>query len=518
MADPHQQLRTLIAERGGPLPALGYRPALPPSKIFKGFSGARLATLTGEAAQYAQAYPALGHSAAASKLEPGALAGSALITSGEQGVPVGAIAGLLAASLNTIFSGRPKNLATEDVGRRLESNPNPVLSRLGAEIVALAQSGHVLSSKSDLQRFFQPAIVQAVNSLVSQGFPKSQISALVRGAVYSQRIAEIPRALPQAIRPPAATTRPVAAGGSFAPRAGFRVIRPPARFGSIAPAEAAAVSTPYEPLTPPVAMIDSQSVLSRYPWLTHLVQTLSIEKAGEAALKLLRHEYLSNAEFGALAGAIIGSFAGQPGLGAAVGVTAGQAVDALQEIAARYLHQPLSSLLSPVSLNAYNVLQRGVSQPGPVPAPQPAMPPPPGPGEPGPLPPFQPQQFIPPPGGEPPTPPIVNQPAPCPSGNCPGQPGQPGDCSTPDSPIGALARQLVNCPTFQDQMQKTFRVTQKPGEPPTLTVPQPLCLCCDSAEDLQVYVSSGGIRGNCIQIAEPQGTLIPSASQPQLGG
>ena len=514
MGDPHSQLRTLIAERGGPLPALGYRPALPPLPKFTGPNSV-LANRTARAAQIARFFPSVGHSSAPSKIEPGALAGSSLML-GEQGVPVGAILGLLAGSLNSIFSGRPKSLATQDVGRRLEANPNPIISHLGAEIVALAQSGHVLSSRSDLQRFFTPVIQTAISQLVDSGFPKEGVTQAIRSAVFSPQLPEarLPASLPAALT----------ARQGFSPRPGYRVIRPPAQYGTVSAAEAAAVSSPYEPqqqtpFTPPPPTVDSRSVMQRFPWLERAVRNLAIERAGEAGLKLLRGQALSNIEFGALAGTLIGSFAGEPLLGAQIGIESGAAVDALQEIASRYFHQPLQRMIPQAAEPALLALQQG--QPPSPAAPPPLSSQPTGRSEPNPLAHqpgepggggFQPQQFRP---ENPPPPPEIplmenqNQPQPCPTGNCPGQTGQQGDCSTPDSPIGALARQLVNCPTFQGEMRKKFRVTQKPGEPPTLTVPQPLCLCCDSAEDLQLYVSSGGIRGACIQVAEPQGTLIP---------
>lgn len=90
------------------------------------------------------------------------------------------------------------------------------------------------------------------------------------------------------------------------------------------------------------------------------------------------------------------------------------------------------------------------------------------------------------------------------------------DCTTPTSALGELARQLWNCPTFQQQLKDKLTVTQEPGKPPTLGFKEPVCLCCDSAEDLRLYAMSGGVNGSCVMTQgigaqELEQTLISNA-------
>lgn len=97
----------------------------------------------------------------------------------------------------------------------------------------------------------------------------------------------------------------------------------------------------------------------------------------------------------------------------------------------------------------------------------------------------------PPPAPPPPAQPTTQFPAPQPAGE--------GDCTSPTSALGELARSLWNCPTFLQNLKDKLTVTQEPGKPPTLSFKEPVCLCCESEEDLRIYAATGGVQGNCVQ-------------------
>lgn len=512
------QLQTALAERGGALPALGFVPGRPQRGIPRGGGGVGFA-----------AGPAAGGAAAGtftSAIATGALlGGEAGLLGGPAGAAVGAVVGsvvgLLAGFLSGgIFSGRPTAQATAEIGARLAANSNPILANLGRGIESLASRGFVLSSRSDIQREFAPLVGAAVRQLEANGYPVSTAHQLVRNAVYNpsrpiaaapvlparpvvggRMVAPLPSAGAQGVRP--------AIAPPIAPRPGYRVIRPPPEFTTLSSAQAAAAPSPYAPSGVAEAGLIGvpRTILERYPWLRRAIALFGIERAGVAVEKLLRGESLNNQEFGALAGTIIGGIAGDPLLGAQVGVEAGVAVDTLNEIAHQYLGRPLDQLLTRQGQEELQTLRRPQPQPS-IPLSQQC---PPGShqcvtdtecerygrcapdGNPvqmvyqrgGQLQPQQPQLYRPRP-----------QPEECP--DCPKVAKQ-GDCSEPDSPIGQLAKQLVNCPTFQRELSDKLHIRQRPGEKPTLEIARPICLCCDSVDDLEQYVSSGGVRGKCVQ-------------------
>jgi hypothetical protein len=484
MPTPQQQLQTAIAERGGALPALGFVQGRPQRGIPRGGGG-------GVGFGYG---PAAAGAAGGQLLTGALLGGEAGSLGGPVGAVVGSVVGLLAGFLSGgLFAGRPKAQATAQIGARLAGNSNPILANLGRGIELLASQGFVLSSRSDIQREFAPIVAAAVRELEANGYPVSTAHQLVRSAVYNPS-----QPIPAAPMMPA---RPVVAGRvsppspAAAPRAGYRIIRPPAALASIAPAQAAAVVSPYAPTAGGVAEAGllgvPRTILDRYPWLRKAIAAWGIEQAGEAVMKLYRGEPLTNQEFGALAGSILGGLAGDPLLGAQVGLEAGVAVDTLNEIAHQYLGKPLDALLTRQGQDALQTLRvrpQPAAQPQPLllERPQPAAQPQPQPQlyRPQPQPSGQPQLYRP-------------QPQPCPDGGCPE--AQRGDCSEPDSPIGQLAKQLVNCPTFQRELSDKLHIRQRPGEKPTLEIARPICLCCDSVDDLEQYVSTGGVRGKCVQ-------------------
>lgn len=497
------QLQTALAERGGALPALGFVAGRPQRGIPRGGGGVGFA-----------AGPAAGSAAAGtftSAIATGALlGGEAGLLGGPAGAAVGAVVGsvvgLLAGFLSGgLLAGRPKAQATAEIGARLAANSNPILANLGRGIESLAARGFVLSSRSDIQREFAPLVGSAVRQLEANGYPVSSAHQLVRNAVYnpSRPIPAVPilparpvvagRVSPVAPLP-ATSQRAPSGGPAIQPRQGYRVIRPPAEFATLSSAQAAAAPSPYAPTGVAEAGLIGvpRTILERYPWLRKAIALFGIERAGVAVEKLLRGDSLNNQEFGALAGTIIGGIAGDPLLGAQVGVEAGVAVDTLNEIAHQYLGKPLDQLLTRQDQDALQTLRvrpQPAAQPQPLllERPQPTAQP-------------QPQLYRPqpqlPPGGQP----QLYRPQPQ-DGECPDCPkvAKQGDCSEPDSPIGQLARQLVNCPTFQRELSDKLHIRQRPGEKPTLEIARPICLCCDSVDDLEQYVSSGGARGKCVQ-------------------
>lgn len=480
-------LQIALVERGGPLRALGYIPGVAERGIPRGGGGGGFPL--GPSPIPAAAVAAL-ITAACPECSPAAAAAAAAILS--------IAGGLLTGSM---FAGRPRNAATIEIGARLAANANPFLASLGREIVALGREGYILSSRADIQRRFAPLVARAVRELEANGYPPSVAEQLVRDAVFNPQapIAAAP-VLPPPVLPPGRV------GAPAAPRPGYRIVTPPAEFGTIPQAQAAALPTPYEAAVAPGV---PRAILDRYPWLRKAFVLYGIEQAGTAVEKLLKGENLDNEEFGALAGTLIGALAGPEGAlaGSQIGVEVGVAVDTLDEIAHHYLGQSLDELLSAAPRAALNLL-RGqpaapVSPPPPLPSPQPTttreLAPPPFPELPPPTPARQrPIPQLPPP--------IIAQPPSAPP--CPGCPPPEPTCQDESSPIGQLAKQLVNCPTFQNELRDKLRIRQRPGEKPSLEVAQPICLCCDSVDDLEQYVSSGGARGRCTQVAAADASML----------
>ena len=472
-------LQTLLAERGGPLPALGFRPPIKiPGGGTSGPLNAPSPTLT--------LYPGGPVQGLAALLGGG---------NGESGVPViSEITNFLANLIPTIplGGGRPKRAATLAAAQRLIESGSPALVALGRGIEALAERG-VVASSPQFGRAIQPLVARAVGALAAQGYNPQD----VKKAIYSvfQRGApavEIPPALPPAPRP--AGLRP-----------GYRVIRPPAEVATIAPSEAAAVASPYageaasvaavgESAAPAAAMAVPASALPG--WLQTAVRYLGLEQAGVAAVRLLRGENLTLPEFGALAGIIVGAYAGDPRFGAEVGLGAGEAVAQLDAIARDYIGHSLDELLGQAARSTLARLRAAITpQPAPAPAPearqievQPQR-------APAPLPNRLPVQPEPQPLARP-----------CPT--CP--PPGPQDCP-PE--VQLLLSQIENCPPeilrqIGDKILNNYSVVQRPGRPPEIVPKVPVCLCCDSAADFNAYVESNGAQGACQQVVGADASIV----------
>jgi hypothetical protein len=506
-------LQTLLAERGGPLPALGFRPPIKiPGGGTSGPLNAPSPTLT--------LYPGGPVQGLAALLGGG---------NGESGVPViSEITNFLANLIPTIplGGGRPKRAATLAAAQRLIESGSPALVALGRGIEALAERG-VVASSPQFGRAIQPLVARAVGALAAQGYNSQD----VKKAIYSvfQRgapAAEIPPALPPAPRP--AGLRP-----------GYRVIRPPAEVATIAPSEAAAVASPYageaasvaaagESAAPAAAMAVPASALPG--WLQTAVRYLGLEQAGVAAVRLLRGENLTLPEFGALAGIIVGAYAGDPRFGAEVGLGAGEAVAQLDAIARDYIGHSLDELLGQAARSTLARLRAAITpQPAPAPAPearqievQPQPAPAPAPEarqievqpQPAPAPAPEARQIeVQPQPAPAPLPnrlPVQPEPQPlarpCPT--CP--PPGPQDCP-PE--VQLLLSQIENCPPeilrqIGDKILNNYSVVQRPGRPPEIVPKVPVCLCCDSAADFNAYVESNGAQGACQQVVGADASIV----------
>lgn len=356
----------------------------------------------------------------------------------------------------------------------------------------------------------------AVGNPLLGGLIGAGIGALV-GAVetlFGSSSEAKPTRLPQtAPRPPVPRFAPVSELAQAAQAAGLRPDFKVFDMGAVttAPRTRAPVAAA-QPVPPPAA----PSILSR------LRQGGGLVAAGEALDRLLRGQSVSATEFGALAGAVLGSFLGPEGTpigalqGAAIGDVVGQVVTELERLAVQHFGKPLDQLLSEQGRRALTALEHALAGQPPVhisfppvgplpqplevaprqPVPQPLEVAPRRPVQPLEVLPRQPVQLLP---QRPPVQPVQPfQPAPRPLETLPAE--QPGDCTTADSPVGQLARLLVNCPTFQDELRNKFKVSQRPGRPPEIVIAEPVCLCCDSEQDLQSFMESGGRLGGCTQV------------------
>lgn len=540
-------LQAAITERGGPLPALGFAPAPTLPAIPRGGGGSnQLDALLALLKPTTTPNPF------------GAFSATKLPGINEiPGISYIGIAGALAATLasllgGSLFSGRPKDQATIEIGARLAEAPSPVLKKLGAQIIAAGQQGKVLSSKADLLSTFEPLILAAIQALIAEGIPPSSAQGFVMQGVFNPGAPlPTPPTLPRPLVPPspafpfpgepgappptvfynAPTQVPVGAATVSAqggPRGtglkqNYRIILAPPEFG--APPSAAQAIVP--PLAAAAAVAPSSlpmvpaSVLPT--WLQPLLRFAGVEQSMSGVLKLLRGGNLTAEEFGSLAGLAVGTFAGNPVAGAAVGLEVGAAVGQLDHIAQDYFGSSLDRLIGQFGLSSYQLARALVGQGGgnipltPPLAPQPPTPPAIPPPPPPPLAP-QPRQpeLLPPPPPREPLPPLAPQPfqpalqpippqapqPPCPSGNCP----EPEPCP-PE--VRELVKQLTDCPpeVLQPLLQR-IQVHQEPGKKPSLQIKQPICLCCESTDDLNQYVGSNGALGQCVQVQGAEASML----------
>lgn len=562
-ADLTQRARTAlqlaVTERGGNLPALGFRPGYSVAGISRGGGGPGFNPLS---------------IFGPSQVPPGSLSPLGLFGTAEGGLAysvVPDIALALAGIVESLFGGRPKNQATEEIGARLEQTSSPALKALGAAIYDLAQQGIVLSSRVDLQRYFQPLIQRAVLALQNEGYPAVYAKQLVLGAVYnpSASIPAIPT-LPQPLVPqPSATQaqlQPLPVGNSGL-RPGYQIREVPSEVTN-APSTA-----PPPPVSPSgggglasqlvgMGAAAAQGMRGRLApvaalpaWTGRAAQKVAtvagLEQAATAVLNLLKGKDIDAEQFGSLAGLIVGAFAGDPAFGAKVGLEVSAAVNELDHFTKDYFGVSLDQILDHFGQQIYSKVKDAIGNlihqffgQAPVAPAAPLY--------------FQPQTHFPrtnagqggcgagyhlAPDGEDcvsdtiqeqgcdggcpeqPPPPLGTQPAyhpiqpPPPLGTqpayqpIPSQQPQPADCTQPDSPLGRLARQLWNCPTFQNELRNKLQVKQRPGQKPTIDIKQPICLCCESTDDLTEYVNSGGAMGNCTQVQGGQAELVPVGGQ-----
>lgn len=526
-------LRTLIAERGGALSALGYRPALAP--IISGFgtpAGAGLLRrflLNPKVAEYgaggAVAGGAIGAAiGAAGGAEAGGAAGGppgVLIGAG-----IGAAVGEIAALIQSATSGRPKAQATRQAIGILTASNNPSVRAVGIALARALQRGAVLSSPSGAA-LIGPALHRAVSALAAQGYNRDQVFQLFSNAfrggasIVPGRAATLPRA--------------IVGRGQVNLKPGYR-IHDLRGMGAIAPAELAGAPSPYQeapaPESPPfpagqtapvaavvraaapVAELTPTVPAGQLGLVSRAAQFFGVEQAGTAVYRLLHGEPLDAEQFGSLAGVIIGGLAGDPLAGAQVGLEAGAAVQYLDRIATQYFGRSIDSMLGQAGQAALQALRARLA-PQPAPIPTPAPQPAPGPQEivtqPQPVGTLAQQErqivermLARQPGGQPEPQPLTRQietqPQPTPQ---PLLTHQPGGCYSEEQ-----MRELVDCPNFQRALLDRLEIVQLPGQRPEISVKEPVCICCDSVQDLRDYVATNGARGKCTQAAAPQTELV----------
>lgn len=344
---------------------------------------------------------------------------------------------------------------------------------------------------------------------------------------------------------PLPTRGPGAPPQNLALPGGYRVITPPAAVGTL-PARPSGVGvrvaapsimppTPRLLPAPPISGVAPAPIPETAPGggylpqrglLMQAIQLLGLVEAGRALRALVLGQSLSGSEFGALAGAILGAFVEDPAAGAKIGASIGAVMDALNALSVGQTGQTIDHWLSTGARDLWATLraQPTVQPPQPPIVGQPVQPPqgPPlqgqpeqPPGYPPPMPPARQPPFYPPsqppppsfmpPGRQPPfypppaerippMPPQQGGPPPCPT--C--APVQEGDCP-PE--VQHLVEQISNCPpTMLQKLFDRLQIRQKPGQRPVIEVREPVCLCCDSSQDLEDWTSSGGVRGSCVQV------------------
>jgi hypothetical protein len=220
---------------------------------------------------------------------------------------------------------------------------------------------------------------------------------------------------------------------------------------------------------------------------------------------------------GAVVGGILGGLLGQPVAGAQAGAKLGEVAELARQEAAKYLPtpRPLPAMIPAAQFGRPQQPQPVQPQPQPqFVQPQPVQPQPqpqfvqPQPVQPQPQPQFvQPQPVQPQPQPQFVQPQPV-QPQPQPTGEVPclecGQPPAALENCPPEA--RAAYQTLVDCGAVQlltQEIMKKIRVVQRPGHPPVLVQAEPVCLCCDSETDMQVYQETNGQQGKCVLVRSP---------------
>jgi hypothetical protein len=217
---------------------------------------------------------------------------------------------------------------------------------------------------------------------------------------------------------------------------------------------------------------------------------------------------------GGVVGGIVGGLFGQPVAGAQAGAKLGEVAELARQEAAKYLPKPPRPLPAMIPASQFGRPQPVQPQPQPVqPQPQPVQPQPqfvqpqPQPVQP------QPQFVQPQPQPVQPQPQFV-QPQPQPVQPHPQPTEQPClECGQPPAVLEncppearAAYQTLVDCGAVQlltQEIMKKIRVVQRPGHPPVLVQAEPVCLCCDSETDMQLYQETNGTQGKCVLVRSP---------------
>ena len=209
---------------------------------------------------------------------------------------------------------------------------------------------------------------------------------------------------------------------------------------------------------------------------------------------------------GGVVGGILGGLFGQPLAGAQAGAKLGEAAELARQEAAKYLPTPRPL---PPMIPASQFGRPQQPQPQPLVQPQPVQPQPqpqfvqPQPVQPQPQP-----QFVQPQPVQPqPVQPQSVQPQPQPTGEVPClECGQPPALENCPPEARAAYQTLVDCGAVQlltQEIMKKIRVVQRPGHAPVLVQAEPVCLCCDSETDMQVYQETNGAQGKCVLVRSP---------------
>ena len=181
---------------------------------------------------------------------------------------------------------------------------------------------------------------------------------------------------------------------------------------------------------------------------------------------------------GGVVGGILGGLFGQPLAGAQAGAKLGEAAELARQEAAKYLPTPRPL---PPMIPASQFGRPQQPQPQPLVQPQPVQPQP-----------VQPQSV---------------QPQPQPTGEVPClECGQPPALENCPPEARAAYQTLVDCGAVQlltQEIMKKIRVVQRPGHAPVLVQAEPVCLCCDSETDMQVYQETNGAQGKCVLVRSP---------------
>ena len=434
--------------------------------------------------------------------------------------PLGILGSDLQVLIESAFAGRPRNAATIATLRVLLASQNPEIRAVGAAINRVLRAGLVTSSPA-AAAIIRPALGAAVKSLIAQGYDARQVRQLFANA-FAGKVGSASLTSLQPVASPLTTRQlPGARAAGLRPGA---VVHDMRSFGGIAPSEAATVASQYEAPAAVATEVGPTIAAADLAPLTRAAQIFGVEQAGTAVYRLVRGEPLDAAQFGSLAGVIVGGLAGDPAAGAQVGLEVGTVVQTLQDLSQRYFGRTLDSLVGQAGRGALATLRSlTTAQPQPSPAPAPAA-----------------REIVSQPQPSPtPTPSsreIVSQPEaqqtlaeqqraieqqllgqqrgvipPPPAGQMLNH--QPGGCYSP-----AQIAELLDCPNFQKQLQEKFTVTPaKNGQPGQIVAKQPLCVCCDSAADLILYTQTNGLSGACIQMAAPAAELATLAAATQGG-